>query len=141
MSRMAARAVPAAVVCLVSALAIHGIGSPTEAAEGTWIAIRRGTRDPSLVYPPLRIVRFSGDAFTFGIETKIVGGDPIRVYSLAKTIADLFKCRSRFGVDLAVEALREGWRRRKVTIEALGLAGRACRVERVMRPYVEAVVL
>jgi predicted transcriptional regulator of viral defense system len=135
---VAARAVPHGVICLLSALAFHGIG--TQLPAEVWIAIERRARDPALQDPPLRVVRYSGAAFTVGIETHRVEGQPLRVYGVAKTLADLFKHRNKVGLDVAIEALREAWRERKFKMEALDRAARACRVARVMRPYVEAVV-
>ena len=135
---VAARAAPRGVICLLSALSFHGIGSqlPFE----VWVAINRRAREPALAHPPLRVVRFSGAAFTEGVETHRVERETIRVYSVAKTLADLFKYRNRVGLDVALEALREAWRQRRFTMDALDHCARVCRVERVMRPYVEAVV-
>jgi len=135
---VAARAVPHGVICLLSALAFHRIG--TQLPAEVWIAIERRARGPGPQEPPLRVVRFSGAAFTEGIETHRAEGQPVRVYSVAKTLADLFKHRNKVGLDVAIEALREAWRERKFTMAALDRAARACRVARVMRPYVEAVV-
>lgn len=133
-----ARAVPRGVICLVSALSVHGIG--TQLPAEIWVAIEGRARRPALAYPPLRVARFSGRAFTYGVETHLLEGESVRVYGLAKTLADLFKYRNKVGLDVALEALREAWRARKFTIEDLDRAARVCRVERVMRPYVEAVV-
>lgn len=136
---LAARAVPRGVICLLSALDFHGIG--TQVPAEIWIALERGSRQPAAARTlPLQIVRFGSSAFHEGIEIHRVEGEPIRVYSVAKTIADLFKFRNRIGIDVAIEALREGWRDRRFTMDELDRAARACRVERVMRPYVEAVV-
>lgn len=135
---VAARAVPRGVICLVSALSFHGIG--TQLPPDIWIALERPARVPRVRQLPLRVVHFSGAAFTTGIETHRVEGEAVRVYSVAKTLADLFKFRNRVGLDVAVEALRDSWAERKFTMEALDQAARACRVERVIRPYVEAVV-
>jgi len=135
---MAARAVPRGVICLLSALALHGIG--TQVPADVWIAIPRGSRAPTVRQLPLRVVRFSGAAFTEGIEQRRIEGQSVRIYSVAKTVADLFKHRNRVGLEVAIEALREAWRERRFTMDALDRAARACRVERVMRPYVEAVV-
>lgn len=135
---VAARAVPRGVICLISALSFHGIG--TQLPPEIWIAIERRARAPSVRQVPLRIVRYSGAAFTEGIETHRLGGETVRVFGVAKTLADLFKHRNKVGLDIALEALREAWRERRFTMEALDRAARACRVERVMRPYVEAVV-
>jgi predicted transcriptional regulator of viral defense system len=126
------------VICLLSALAFHGIG--TQLPADVWIAIERGARTPSCRAFPLRVVRFGGAAFTEGVETRRLEGESVRVYGVAKTIADLFKHRNRIGLDVAIEALREGWRERRFTMQDLDRASRACRVENVIRPYVEAVV-
>ena len=133
-----ARAVPRGVICLLSALTVHGIG--TQLPAEVWVAIEGRARAPRLAHPPLKVVRFSGRAYTEGIETRYLEGESVRVYSVAKTLADLFKYRNKLGLDVALEALREAWRDRKVTVEELDLAASICRVERVMRPYVETVV-
>ena len=135
---LAAAAAPSAVICLLSALSFHGIG--TQLPAEVWLAVERGSRTPSLPYPRLRVVRFSGAAFHEGIEIHEVEGQRVRVYSVAKTLADLFKARNRVGLDVALEALREAWRDRAFTMAALDRASRACRVERIMRPYVEGMV-
>lgn len=135
---VAARVAPHGVICLLSALGFHGIGS--QLPVDVWVAIERGRRAPAGSHVPLRIVRFTGAAFTEGVETHRIERQTVRVYSVAKTLADLFKHRNAVGVEVALEALREAWRERKFTMDALDRAARACRVERVMRPYVEAVV-
>ena len=133
-----ARAIPSGVVCLLSALTFHGIG--TQLPAEVWVAIDRRARRPNLRYPPLRVVRFSGEAFTAGIETHFVEGQPVRVYGIAKTLADLFKYRNKVGLDVALEALREAWRERRFTMDELDRYARICRVQRVMTPYLEALV-
>lgn len=135
---MAARAVPGGVICLLSALGLHGIG--TQLPPDVWVAVARGTRTPAVDQPPLRIVRFSGDALTEGVERHRIEGTTVRAYGVAKTLADLFKYRNKVGIDVAVEALRDAWRERRFSMAALDRAARVCRVERVMRPYVEAIV-
>lgn len=135
---LVAGAVPRGVICLLSALSFHGIG--TQLPAEVWLAVERGTRVPALVQPPVRIVRFSGAAFREGIERHRLEGQVVRVFSVAKTLADVFRWRTRVGLDVALEALREAWRERRFTIDDLDRAARACRVERIMRPYVEAVV-
>jgi predicted transcriptional regulator of viral defense system len=135
---LAAVAAPAGVICLLSALSFHGIG--TQLPSEVWLAIERGKTAPRLANVRLRIVRYSGAAFSAGIETHVIERQRVRVYGVAKTLADLFKARNRVGLDVAVEALREAWRDRRFTIPELDRAARACRVERVMRPYVEGVV-
>lgn len=135
---LAAAAVPRGVICLLSALSYHGIGS--QLPPDVWLAIQRGTRAPALGFPPLRIVRFSGAAFTAGIENHRIEGHTVRVYSVAKTLADLFKYRNRVGLEVALEALREAWQDRRFTIRELNSMARTCRVERVIRPYVEGIL-
>lgn len=135
---LAAAAARNGVICLLSALVFHGIG--TQLPAEVWLAIERGTRSPKVANLRLRVVRYSGAAFHEGIEVHEIERQPVRVYSVAKTLADLFKARNRVGLDVAVEALREAWRDRRFTMAELERAACACRVERVMRPYVEGVV-
>lgn len=135
---LAAAAAPGGVICLLSALSFHGVG--TQLPAEVWLAIERGRRPPKVASLRLRIVRFSGPAFREGIEVHEIERQRVRVYSVAKTIADLFRARNRIGLDVAVEALREAWRDRRFTMADLDRAARACRVESVMRPYVEGVV-
>jgi predicted transcriptional regulator of viral defense system len=134
---IAAQAVPRGVICLLSALSFHGIG--TQLPFEVWIAVERGSRTPSLRYPALRVARFSGPAFHQGIEMHRIEGRPVRIYSIAKTVADLFKYRTKIGLDVAMEALREVWRERLATIDEIDHFARICRVERVMRPYLEMI--
>jgi predicted transcriptional regulator of viral defense system len=135
---LVAAAAPKAVICLLSALSFHQIG--TQLPHEVWIALDRRSRRPSLTYPHLHVVRFGGDALTEGVETHRIEGETVRVYSVAKTIADTFKYRNKIGLDVALEALREAWRARRFTMDTMYLYARICRVERVMRPYLEALV-
>jgi predicted transcriptional regulator of viral defense system len=135
---LAAAAVPRGVVCLISALSFHGIG--TQLPHQIWIAIDRRARRPQLRYPPLRVVRFVGKALTEGIETVAVEGQSVQVYCVEKTLADLFKYRNKVGLDVTLEALRDAWRARRFTMEKIDHFARICRVEAVMRPYLEALV-
>lgn len=132
---LVARAVPGGVICLLSALGYHGVG--TQLPPHVWIAIERRKRPPRLAYPPLRVVTFTGAAFTTGVETHVVEGQRVKVYGVAKTIADLFKARNKVGLDVAIEALRDAWRERRFTMAELERHARTCRVHRVMRPYLE----
>lgn len=133
-----AAAVPHGTITLLSALQLHQIG--TQLPSQVWVALDRRARRPALKYPPLRVVRYSGAALTEGIETRRVEGQAVRTYSAAKTIADCFKYRNKIGLDVALEALREGWRERRFTLNELDRYARVCRVQRVMRPYIEALV-
>ncbi|MEO7706692.1 MAG: type IV toxin-antitoxin system AbiEi family antitoxin domain-containing protein [Thermoflexales bacterium] len=135
---VAARAGPRGVICLLSALDFHGIG--TQLPADIWIAVERGTRAPAISQLPLQVVHFSAAAFSDGIEIHRIEGEAVRIYGVAKTLADLFKFRNRIGLDVALEALRDAWQRRAFTMAALDRAARACRVAQVMRPYIEAVV-
>lgn len=125
-------------MCLISALSFHQVG--TQLPAEVWIALDRSTRRPSLSYPRLRVFRFSGQSFTAGIETHRIEGETVRVYNAAKTIADAFKFRNKVGLEVALEALREGWGARRFTMDEIGRMARVCRVERVMEPYLEALV-
>ncbi len=134
---LACQKVPGGVVCLLSALAYHDIG--TQNPHEVWMAIDGKAKQPKIDYPPLRTVRFSGSARNEGVE-KTDDPFPIRVYSAAKTVADCFKYRNKFGLDVAVEALREGWRLRRFKINELDHYARICRVEKVITPYLEAIL-
>lgn len=128
---------PKAVLCLLSALQFHEIG--TQLPHELWVALPAGMNAPLLSYPPLRVTRLRGAAYSDGIETVTKHGVSIRVYSAAKTVTDCFKFRNKIGLDVAMEALREAWRDRKVTMAELQHFAVINRVERVMKPYLEAV--
>jgi predicted transcriptional regulator of viral defense system len=130
--------VPRAVICLVSALQFHEVG--TQAPHEVWIALPESAQTPAVTYPALRIVRMRGAAYSEGIETFMDQGAPIRVYGIAKSITDSFKFRSKVGLDVALEALKDAWRRRLVTIDELTRFARIGRVDRVMQPYLETLV-
>jgi predicted transcriptional regulator of viral defense system len=134
---LASAAVPDGVICLLSALVFHRVG--TQLPPDVWIARGRGTWQPRIAYPPLRVVRFSKEALTVGIEEHRLEGRTVRIYSLAKTIADCFKFRNKIGLDIALEALTETWRGRRVRIDEIERYARICRVHNVMRPYLEAL--
>ena len=129
--------VPKAVLCLLSALQFHGIG--TQMPHEVWVALPEATQTPTLDYPTLRIVRLRGEAYSQGIQTVTEHGAPIRVYSVAKTVTDCFKFRNKIGLDVALEALKESWRSRKVSMADLNHFAKINRVERVMLPYLEVV--
>jgi len=133
-----AKRVPNAVICLVSALGFHHL--TTQIAHSVWIAIENKKWEPTFEYPPLEIVRFSGSAFSFGVEDHEVDRITVKIYNPAKTVADCFKFRNKVGLDVALEALRETWRSRKATMDELWEAAKVCRVANVMRPYLEAII-
>ena len=129
---------PQGVLCLLSALAFHEI--TTQSPAVVWLALPKSAWHKSEDYPPLRIVHFSGEAYTGGIETHKRAGGTVRVYSMAKTVADCFKFRNHIGLDIAIEALREGWQQQCFTLDDLDKMARVCRVQAVLRPYVVALL-
>jgi len=130
-------AIPKAVICLLSALQFHGLTS--EWPREIWIALDRQSRVPQSLKIPLRIHRFTKPFLLFGIEEHLIEGITVRVTSPAKTVADCFRFRNRYGTDLAVEALRD-YLKRKLPLEPMHQAAQLCRVEKVMRPYFEALL-
>lgn len=130
--------VPRAVVCLVSALAFHDL--TTQVPHAVWIALPRGVDTPRLDHPPLSVHRFAPDAFEAGVEIHELDGVEVKVYGAEKTLADVFKFRNQVGLDVVLEALELYAGRRRRDVEALLEYARICRVERVMRPYLEALL-
>lgn len=134
---LAATKMPHAVICLLSALRFHEIG--TQNPHLIWVALRNGTSTPITDYMALRIVRFSGPSFDEGREVHILDGISTTIYCPAKTVADCFKFRNLVGLDVAIEALKDCIRNRRCTVDELFYYGAICRVARIMRPYIEAV--
>ena len=133
----AARRVPHGVVCLLSALRFHEL--TTQDPFDVWLAIKGKARRPEPEAIPLRVVYMSGGAFTEGAETHRLEGVEVRVFSAAKTVADCFKYRSRVGLDVAIEALKDYRRSPAFDADALWHFAQVCRVSTVIRPYLEAV--
>ena len=132
-----AERIPEARLCLLTALRLHGL--TTQAPFEVWIAIGNKDRPPRLDWPPLRVLRFSGEALTAGLETRTMGSKQVRVTTVAKTVADCFKFRSLVGLDVAIEALREALRARAASVDELWRYAAICRVTTIMRPYLEAL--
>jgi len=132
-----AERVPDAVLCLVSALEFHEIG--TQIPSGVSIAIGPRDRRPKLEYPPIRVYRMSGDALTEGVGHHSIDGTEVMVFSPAKTVADCFKFRNKVGLDVALEALRETLRGRKATRDEIMRYAVIDRVSKIVRPYLEAM--
>ncbi|HRT09198.1 MAG TPA: type IV toxin-antitoxin system AbiEi family antitoxin domain-containing protein [Candidatus Paceibacterota bacterium] len=130
-----AKRVPNAVVCLLSALLYHEIG--TQLPHEVWLAVKRRAALPRGVHTRLRIVTVSEPSYGAGIEEHEIDGVPVRVYCPAKTVADCFRFRNRVGLDVALEALRDAWRKRKVTMADLERFAKINRVTTVIRPYLE----
>ena len=129
--------VPKGVVCLLSALRVHEIG--TQAPFEVWIAIPQHMVTPRLDQPAIRVVRMSDEALADGVERQKIDGVEVPVFNAARTIVDCFRFRNKIGLDVALEALRDGWRRRKFTMDALWHHATRNRVANVMRPYIEAI--
>lgn len=132
-----AKRIPSGVVCLLTALRFHDL--TTQNPAEVWIAVAEKARRPSLDYPRLRVARFSEAALGEGVEAHTIEGVQVRVFSAAKTVADCFKYRSKIGVDVAVEALRDYLREHRGGATELARFARVCRVSRVMQPYVDAI--
>jgi predicted transcriptional regulator of viral defense system len=130
--------VPNGVVCLLSALAFHRL--TTEMPHEVWLAVGLKARAPGIDRPPIRVVRLSEGPLAAGVETHVEQDVPLRVFSAAKTVADCFKFRGKVGTDVAVAALRDGWRQKRFTIDELWHFAGVCRVAAVMRPYLEVLV-
>ncbi len=125
------------VVCLISALRFHEL--TTQQASEVWLAIPGKARAPKMDFPRIRVVHMSGEAMVAGIVTVDIGGRAVRIFSIAKTIADCFKFRNKIGLDVALEALNEAWNANRVSMDELWQYATICRVANVMRPYLESL--
>jgi len=134
---LAAKSVPHGVICLLSALRFHDLG--TQNPHQVWLAIDRKARLPRVRYPRLRIIRASGEPLAAGVEEHTVDRVPVRIYNPAKTVVDCFKYRNKTGLDVALEALRDCWRQRRATMDDLWQYAKICRMTNVMRPYLESL--
>jgi predicted transcriptional regulator of viral defense system len=135
---MVASAVPSGIICLLSALSFHGIG--TQVPHEVWLALDRKARRPARVPAKLRVVRFSGAMLIYGIETHAILGVPARITSPARTVVDCFRYRSKLGLDVALETLREVLRSKSATVDQITRAAEVCRIRTVIKPYLEAIV-
>jgi predicted transcriptional regulator of viral defense system len=132
-----ARKHPQAIVCLLSALRFHEL--TTQSPFEVWLAIPNKARAPRIDYPTLRLVRFSGSLLHEGVEEHTIDGVPVRITSVARTVADCFKYRNKIGLDVALEALREAWKARRVGMDELWQFAKLDRVANVIRPYLESL--
>lgn len=130
--------IPNGVICLISALAVHEL--TTQIPHVVHLALPRTARYPSLEYPPLKVYLFSKDAFLEGVESLEFDKVPVRVYNAEKTIADCFKYRNKIGLDVAMEAVRMYRSKRRTNFQRVLEYARICRVENIIRPYLEASV-
>lgn len=129
--------VPQAVFCLLTALQFHEL--TTQLPRQIWIAMPRGSHAPRLDYPPIKMVQFTGEAYTAGVEEGERDGVKLRVYGVAKTVADCFKHRNKIGLDVALEALKDARARNKASVDDIWRFAKVCRVANVIRPYLESI--
>jgi predicted transcriptional regulator of viral defense system len=129
--------IPGGIVCLLSALGYHDIGS--QVPRRIWIAIPHKAREPRIPEFPIRIVRFSGASLQYGIERISIEGVPVRITNPARTVVDCFRFRRIVGRDVALEALRESLRERKVTTSELWRVAEVCRAKSLIGPYIESL--
>jgi predicted transcriptional regulator of viral defense system len=129
--------VPQAVFCLLTALQFHEL--TTQLPRQVWIAMPRGSHPPRIDYPPIKMVQFTGEAYSEGVEEVERDGVKLKVYGVAKTVADCFKHRNRIGLDVALEALKDARSRNKASVDEIWRYAKVCRVANVMRPYLESI--
>lgn len=134
-----AKRVPKGVVCLLSALAFHDLTD--QVPPKVWIAIGRKDWTPRVEYPPLRIARFSERDFAAGIEIHPIEGIHVRIYGVAKTLADVFRYRRQLGVTVAIEGLRSALKQRKATAAEIARQAAEAGVWAIMQPYLETLTL
>ncbi len=135
---LTAKVMPSSVVCLLSALNFHGITS--QLPHKVWISLLRGSVIPRIKYPSFAITYLSEPSYSHGIEDYTIDGVKLKVYSPAKTVADCFKFRSKVGLDIAIESLKETLNSEKASVDEIMDAAEKDRVSRVIRPYIEAIV-
>ena len=129
--------VPQAVFCLLTALQFHEL--TTQLPRQVWIAMPRGSHAPRFDYPPVKMVQMTGDVYAEGIETVERDGVKLRVYGVAKTVADCFKHRNKIGLDVALEALKDARARNRASVDDIWRFAKVCRVANVIRPYLESI--
>jgi predicted transcriptional regulator of viral defense system len=134
---IASRAVPGAIICLLTALAFHEIG--TQIPPDVWIGIDRKRRAPVSLPVRVRVVWFSGVMLKYGVIHQSMLGVPVAITSPARTVVDCFRYRNKVGLDVAMEALREAVRSRKATVDEIWRAAEVCRIRTVISPYLEAL--
>jgi len=130
--------VPGGVICLISALVFYEL--TTQIPHEVHVALPRGAEEPRLGHPPIRTYRFTGEAFTEGVEAHEIDGVSVRIYSPEKTLADCFKFRNQVGLDTVMEAVRFYRERRSVKVDDLMRYAGICRVKKIIRPYLEAIL-
>ncbi len=132
-----ARRAPQGVFCLLTAFQFHEL--TTQLPWQVWVGMPRGSHSPRIEHPPLRMVQFTGEHCRYGIEEHRRDNTTLRVYSIAKTVADCFKHRNRIGLDVAIEALKDAVSHRRASFDDIWRAAEVCRAAMVMRPYLETL--
>lgn len=130
--------VPRAVICLISALYFHEL--TTQIPHQVHIALPRDVKTPRIEYPPIKAFHISKLSYKAGIEEHTLDGVPVKIYSKEKTIADCFKFREKIGINIALEALKDYLKSSRPDIQLVMKYAKVNRVEKVMRPYFEALV-
>jgi predicted transcriptional regulator of viral defense system len=130
--------VPNGVICLISALSFYEL--TTQIPHEVHVALSQGAENPRLDYPPIKIYRFGGEAFTAGVEIHNIDSARVRIYSPEKTLADCFKFRNKVGLDTVIEAVRFYRERRNIKVDDLMNYAAVCRVSKIIRPYLEAIL-
>lgn len=128
---------PEIIICLLSALRFHEL--TTQAPFDIWIAIENKSHPPRIEYPKLRVFRFAAVSLEQGIEVHVIDGVPVRITSIEKTIADCFKFRSKVGIAVVIEALREARASKRLNQNELWKYAKIDRVANIMLPYLEAI--
>ncbi len=133
----AAKRAPRGVVCLVSALAFHGLTD--QLPKQVWLAIGGKDWAPKADGMPIRIVRFTGSLLNEGTEIHVIEGVAVKIFGIARTIADCFRYRNKIGLSVAIEGLQDALRQRKATLGEIAKQAEHCGVATVIRPYLEAL--
>ena len=128
--------VPDAIVCLLTALIVHDIG--TQLPREVWIAIPQGNRAPVLTRPKARVMRFSGASLRYGVEDTEFEGVPAGITSPARTVVDCFRFRGRVGGDVGQEALDDVLGDGRVSRAEVWRAATACRARSLLGPALDA---
>lgn len=126
------------VVCLISALSYHD--ATDEIPRSIYVAIPRGVRANKIDYPPVKYFRYAPEVWQKGIETHVIDGHAVKIYSLAKTVADCFRYRNKIGLDVALQALKIAVNEKKIKPTEIMRFAKICRVDKIIRPYVEALL-
>lgn len=129
---------PRGVICLLSALAFHE--ATNEVPHYVDIAIPQGSHANKIAYPPVRFYRFSYKAWKDGMEIHEIGGHKVKIYGLAKTIADCFKFRNKIGIDVARDALKVAITEKGVRPSDIMQHAKICRVDNIIKPILEAML-